>query len=106
MRKIGVSMKKIFLLTIFIILTVCIQPVYSENIQVMSMSEFSTANPPSKITVKLLEPLETGEETIREGAYVTGELVDVTSPKRLKRDAGFSFKPISNTDEKGNNMPV
>ena len=66
----------------------------AKTVEVMSYTAFSTANPPSSIKVELLDNLEiSAEMTIPAGAEIEGKLVDVVSPKRLKRDATFSFQP-------------
>ena len=66
----------------------------AKTVEVMSYTAFSTANPPSSIKVELLDNLEISAGTIiPAGAEVEGKLVDVVSPKRLKRDATFSFQP-------------
>lgn len=67
---------------------------YSKTVEVESLNDFTTANPPASISVKLLEPLElTSEIVLDSGVKVYGSLIDVVSPKRLKRNASFSFKP-------------
>ena len=69
---------------------------YSKTIEVLSLNQFSTANPPASIKIQLLEPVELNETTeLAEGTIIQGNLVDVVSPKRLKRDATFSFIPTS-----------
>lgn len=66
----------------------------AKTVEVMSYSAFSTANPPSSIKVELLDELEISADTIiPAGAEMEGKVVDVVSPKRLKRDATFSFQP-------------
>lgn len=67
---------------------------YAKTVEVISYSTFSTANPPPSIKVELLDELEISAGTvIPAGAEIEGKLVDVISPKRLKRDATFSFQP-------------
>lgn len=92
-----------FLYSGFLIVLSCMySQVYAQTVEVCSVSKFSTENPPKSITVKLLEPLELTETlTLKAGTDVKGDLVDVVSPKRLKRDAGFSFKPVSYTGLNG-----
>ena len=69
---------------------------YAKTIEVVSLSDFSTANPPASISVQVLESVDLSEETtIKAGATLHGKLVDVVSPKRLKKDATFSFVPTS-----------
>jgi len=68
--------------------------VLAQTVEVEALSAFSTANPPASIIVKLNEPMALSNEiTLKAGDVIQGDLVDVVSPKRLKRDASFSFKP-------------
>ena len=74
----------------------------SATVEVRSLSDFSTANPPSTISIQILEPVQYAKNKYAlSGTKITGKIVDVKSPKRLKRDASFSFKPISYTDSEG-----
>lgn len=80
-----------FLVFIIIGVSTC---VYAKTVEVAAIDAFSTANPPSSIKVKLLDVLEYSADTIiRPGAEISGKLVDVVSPKRLKKNATFSFEP-------------
>lgn len=95
--KTGNSMwqKKIFF-GFLLIMTGMFSQTYAQTVVVQSLSDFSTYNPPATISVKLLEPVVINQTmTIGTGSTVNGELIDVVSPKRLKRDASFSFKPKS-----------
>lgn len=68
--------------------------VLAETVEVEAITSFSTANPPASIAVKLNEPLQlTNTISLKAGDVIHGDLIDVVSPKRLKRDASFSFKP-------------
>lgn len=68
--------------------------VLAQTVEVEALSTFSTANPPASIIVKLNEPMALSNDvTLKAGDVIQGDLVDVVSPKRLKRDASFSFKP-------------
>ena len=84
---------KNFLLIFGIILLV--QPAFADNVKVEAMSDFSTANPPELWSLKIAEGFTTknGYE-VAEGCVLTGKIVDVTDPKRLKRNASFRFIPI------------
>ncbi len=73
----------------------------AETVEVASLGSFSTANPPSSIRIKLLDILELTNTTIPAGSEMGGKLVDVVSPKRLKRNAKFSFKPEWYIDTNG-----
>ena len=98
--------KNIF--TGFIILISCMYTqAYAQTIEVYSLNKFSTDNPPKSISIKLLEPLEISEsEVYKAGVIMKGDLFDVVSPKRLKRDADFSFKPVSYIDLDGKTYQI
>lgn len=75
---------------------------YAQTLEVSALSDFSTLNPPDSIQVKLLEPLEVSESlTLPSGVILSGDLIDVVSPRRLKRNASFSFKLKSYKDAYG-----
>lgn len=94
--------QKFLYLCFFLIISGMFSQAYSQTVEVESLSNFSTYNPPSSITVKLVEPLELLPSLMLDaGVYLSGTLVDVVSPKRLKRDASFSFKPETYTTVDG-----
>lgn len=94
-------MKKIFLITAIAIL--CASPVMAKNVKVEAMSDFSTANPPQTWKLKVVEPFMSKDNfMVQNGCIIEGKIVDVTDPKRLKRNAAFTFVPIRFYDEKGN----
>lgn len=78
------------ILSIFLIM----QPAMAKNVKVQAMSDFSTANPPRVWKVKVLEEFvaDNGIEVKRD-TIVEGEIVNVKSPQRLKRNATFRFVP-------------
>lgn len=79
------------------------QPVFAKTIPVQALENFSTENPPQTMRVKILEGIVLDENLLFDSGYVVeGRIVDVTDPKRLKRNATFSFVPTSFTDDKGN----
>ncbi len=95
--------QKFFYFVFLIVLSGMFAKTYAQTVEVMSLNDFSTAEPPKTISVKLIEPLELKNMQIHDsGIILNGDLVDVISPKRLKRDAGFSFKPVTYTDLDGN----
>jgi hypothetical protein len=94
--------KNIFLSFIVLIITGMLSGAYAKTIEVMSLSDFSTAKPPASITVELLDNVDLDENTtLSAGTAVQGKLIDVVSPKRLKKDATFSFEPTSYKDANG-----
>lgn len=94
--------KNLFLGFLVLLISGICTGVYAETIEVQALDSFTTANPPSTIKIKLLDNLELTEDiTVNAGAEMFGTLVDVVSPKRLKRNAKFSFKPQWYTDATG-----
>ena len=85
---------KIFILTI-LMLFVC-QSSFAKTIPVQGLDDFSTENPPQNYSIKVLENLYLDEEKIlfNGGDILEGKIIDVSRPKRLKRDAGFTFVPV------------
>ncbi|MFR1672125.1 MAG: hypothetical protein ACLSWI_04190 [Candidatus Gastranaerophilaceae bacterium] len=79
------------------------QPVMAKTIHVQAMEGFSTENPPSTISVRVIDELVLDENiTLNQGDILKGKIVDVQDPKRLKRDATFSFVPYEYKDRFGN----
>ena len=94
-------MKK-FCWTIFLLLIMLSQPVLAKPIAVEALSDFTTENPPKEMSIKLLEDIAVDDTlTIKAETIVDGNVVDVTDPKRLKRNASFTFVPTSYRDERG-----
>lgn len=59
---------------------------------VRAVTPFSTESPADTMTVKLLEEYKVSDSlTLPVGTVINGAVSDVVSPKRLKRDATFSF---------------
>lgn len=89
-------MKK-YLIRLFIIIAVFqIHPVVAKTIQVESLEYLSTENPPCELSVRFLDSITFDDDfRLYEGLIVKGKITDVKDPKRLKRDAKFSFIPIS-----------
>lgn len=85
-------MKKI-LFSLFLMLFIQIS-CHADTMKVMSISKISTLTPDARISVLVLEDVKLTEYiTISEGCLVNGSMVSITSPKRLKKDATFTFKP-------------
>lgn len=88
--------KFLYLCFTIIIMASMTTQTYAKTVEVQALDSLSTLNPPSSIKIKLLEPLELSENLILQPeTIITGDVYDVVSPKRLKRDADFSFKPVS-----------
>ncbi len=94
-------MKKLLIILTFLCITV--QPGFTKNVKVQAMSDFSTANPPQTWQLKIVEGFTTKDGLqITKGSIITGKIVDVTDPKRLKRNATFTFVPTNYYDASNN----
>lgn len=69
------------------------------TLDVEALSEFSSVNPAKTMQVKLLDDVEFYSVELKSGDTITGEITNVTSPKRLKRNAKFSFIPKTYTKD-------
>ena len=98
-------MKKIlFILAMLFI----INPVYAKSIKVQAMKDFSTANLPKVWKTKVLETF-TAESglIVHQNTVIEGDIVNVKSPQRLKRNATFRFVPKTYYDpQNGVEKPV
>lgn len=91
-------MKKSFIIA-FGILLMFAQSVCAKTISVQALNDFSTENPPSIMSIKVMDDLFLDENlSFQAGYIVNGKIVDVSEPKRLKRDAVFSFVPLEYID--------
>ena len=101
--------KKQFLITFgFLLIIVCtFTKAYGQTVEVVSQDTFSTVSPPKTISIKLMEPLILSENNVyAAGTIMKGNLVDVISPKRLKRDADFTFEPMIYYDSNGEEQEI
>lgn len=94
-------MKKLFILMALILIA---HPVLAKTIHVQAMEEFSTENPPSVFSVKILEDLCADE--FQAGDILEGKIVDIKNPKRMKRDAAFTFVPLKNIKANGESSDI
>lgn len=78
-------------------------PVMAESVVVgvLALDSLSTANPPKSITVRLIQPLILDDLSLDEGTEIRGNVIDVVSPKRLKRNAKFTFVPLTYINKSG-----
>lgn len=103
-----INIRQFLKLFCFLLIVACtFSKVNGQTIEVASQDTFSTADPPKSISVKLMEPLVLSETEVYQAGYIfQGNLADVVSPKRLKRDAGFSFEPVKYTDLNGKTAKI
>ena len=99
-------MKKNLYLLVLIFGLLC-QPVLAKTVAVEALNDFSTENPSARMSIKILEDLAIDDNVVfSEGTVVDGKVVDVTDPKRLKRDATFTFVPLSYVNKNGKTIDV
>ncbi len=91
--------KKLFVCTAIAAMTT--SAAFAKTVKVEALTTFSTENPTEKMVVKVLEETELDDLVLEKGFVLSGETTDVVSPKRLKRDATFSFIPETYTDMNG-----
>ena len=89
-------MKRLFILVFLFLLA---SPVFAKNVKVEAMSDFTTANPVECWCVKIVEGFTTKNGyTVYSGSIIEGRIEDVKDPKRLKRNAAFTFIPTKYFD--------
>jgi len=94
-------MKKLYLI-LLLMFAFGFQPVMAKTVSVQAMDDFSTENPVGTMKIKMLETLELDENTTFDKDYIVeGKIIDVTDPKRLKRNASFTFVPLNYKDTSG-----
>ena len=91
-------MKKVFIILGLVLLT-GFMPVMAKNVKVEALSDFSTEKPSKTWSVKLVDDMVTNDGTVYyAGSVIHGNIVGVTDPKRLKRNASFTFIPVTYYD--------
>ena len=84
-------MKKILFLLLMILITT---PVFAKSVKVEALSDFTTANPSSSWRLKVIEGFVADNgKMVPANTILEGIIIDVSSPKRLKRAASFTFVP-------------
>ena len=97
----GVLMNKLFIIFAYVMCLTC-YPAMAETICVQALSDFTTEAPSEYMSVKAMDDLVLDEDlTIKSNSIIKGQIVDVKSPKRLKRNANFKFIPLSYKEENG-----
>lgn len=83
---------KRFLLILSVLLLA--SPVMAKGVKVEALSNFSTENPPATWRLKVVEGFVADNGiVVHSGTIFDGKITNVTSPKRLKRAASFTFIP-------------
>lgn len=98
---------KNFCLSILFIIGLLCQPAFAKAVTVQALQDFTTENPPEVMSIKILEDVIIDDSlSFKNGDIIKGKVVDVTDPKRLKRNATFSFVPVSYTDSNGDTIEI
>ena len=92
-------MKKLVILIMCMIFP---SAVFASSVQmkVTAMENFNTEHPAAQIKVRVNKDVELGNYNLKEGYILESQVLNVTDPKRGKRDACFFVKPlyfVSNT---------
>lgn len=99
-------MKK-FYLYLLLILGLLSQPVWAKAVSVQALEDFTTEKPSETMSVKILEDITIDENlSFKNGDIIEGKIVDVKEPKRLKRDATFTFVPLSYQNGAGEKIEI
>lgn len=91
----------------FLPVMVCLalsSPVFAKTIVVQSLGSFSTARPQNNLSVRVVETKEVKDGyTIKKGTVINSRVIEVTDPKRGKRNARVILQPtnIKVPDKKG-----
>lgn len=96
-------------LRFLVLLMVCFfcSPAFADTIRVQALEDFTTEKPLEYMSVKALDDLVLDENlTIKNGCIIRGQVVDVISPQRLKRNANFKFIPTSYIGLNGNVIDI
>ena len=66
----------------------------SVQVRVTAMENFNTENPSSQIKVRVDKDVQLGNYNIKSGDILESQILNVTEPKRGKRNACFYVKPL------------
>ena len=92
-------MKKIILSLLFIF---ALQfPVKAEIMAVQAMNNISTTKPNEVVIVKVIRDCRLDNVDLKIGYILEGKMLSVKQPKRLKKDASFTFYPTEYKDLNG-----
>ena len=87
-------MKKIFILSVMLFLTISTANA-AYQVKVTAINEFNTEKPSKNINVTVREDIKLDEFDLKAGDVLKCKVVDITDPKRGKRNATFSVQPYA-----------
>ena len=86
--------KNLFVVCVGSVLLGAFSAADAQTIEVKALEHFSTSNPPKTMEIELSDSLNLQDDGILvPGTIINGKISNVKAPKRLKRDAKFTFKP-------------
>ena len=88
-------------ITFFFMLPAC-----ADIMAVQAVTAISTERPDEIVKVKVLKDCTLADIPLRSGYIIEGKIFCVTEPKRLKRNAGFTFFPMNYIDSDGNKIHI
>ena len=93
-------MKRYIIVLLFILLAQI--PVSAETMAVQAVNTISTNKPNNEVVVKVIRDCKLDGVDLEIGYILEGKMLNVTDPKRLKKDATFTFYPVIYKDLYGN----
>ncbi|MCD8377813.1 MAG: hypothetical protein LUB59_03395 [Candidatus Gastranaerophilales bacterium] len=97
-------MKKIIMCLCFVFCAIL--PAAADTMAVQAVTHISTTKPDEIIKVKVIRDCKLDDINLKIGYILEGKMLSVTDPKRLKKDAGFTFFPMNYTDLEGNSTHI
>lgn len=76
-------------------------PAIADTMAVQSVTRVSTTSPEKIIKVRVIRDCTLADIPLKIGYILEGKMLSVTDPKRLKRNASFTFYPMNYTDLDG-----
>lgn len=95
--------RRIFIFILLYVLTI-FSVNAAEQIKVEALEEFSTSKPSNTINVKVTESSLLEKHLLLQDSTLTCEIIEISAPKRGKRNAGFSVKAVSYKNPKENSI--
>lgn len=97
-------MKKILFLSVALIVGTSS---LAETLKVEAITSFTTKNPPKNVQLKAKDEIQlTDDIKIQKGDILSGYLIDIKKPKRLKRNATFNYEIKTITNSAGQTVNI
>lgn len=96
-------MKKLLLTILFSVLTII--PAFADTMVVQALTDISTTRPNQDVKVRVMRDCFLDGISLKIGYVLEGKII-VTDPKRMKRNATFTFYPINYIDNEGRTIHI